>query len=171
MSQEEIVDIVDNNDQVIYQTTKIQAHQEGLLHRTVIAELIDSHGNWTLVKQASDKQDAGQYVSPVGGHVTAGESVEDALARESLEEVGIKPKNYKFVGKKIFNRKVLSCKENHYFIVYEIYSDDTLTLNHESVSFKKFSQQELPRQLQTQPQLFGEAFHFVIDSFYPKLRP
>jgi len=32
-----------------------------------------------MVKQASDKQDAGQYVSPVGGHVTSGETDIEAL--------------------------------------------------------------------------------------------
>lgn len=69
MSQQERVDIVDEQDNVLYQTTKQEAHKKGLLHRTVISEVKDSKGRWILVKQSSDRQDAGQYVSPVGGHI------------------------------------------------------------------------------------------------------
>lgn len=85
----EIVDIVNEHDQVTGQISKQEAHQQGLLHRCVIAEVIDSQGNWKLVKQASDRQDAGQYVSPVGGHVQAGEDPDDALNREAFEEMGL----------------------------------------------------------------------------------
>lgn len=77
----EQVDIIDENLKVLYSCDKSEAHEKGLLHATVIAEVHNSKGEWMLVKQASDKQDAGQYVSPVGGHVAAGESFEDALRR------------------------------------------------------------------------------------------
>jgi isopentenyl-diphosphate delta-isomerase len=85
----ELVDIVDENNIVIRQMSKSQAHQQGLLHRTVISEIINSKGQWLLVKQAGDKQDPGQYVSPVGGHIKAGEAELEALAREAHEETGI----------------------------------------------------------------------------------
>lgn len=79
----EIVDIVNSQDIVIGQSSKDECHQQGMLHRTIIAELIDSQGNWILVEQASDRQDAGQYVSPVGGHIRAGETELAALKREA----------------------------------------------------------------------------------------
>ena len=85
----EIVDILDDNLNCIDSKPKTVAHEQGLLHATVISELIDSEGDWTLVMQAGDRQDAGQYVSPVGGHVSAGESYEEALKREVEEEVGL----------------------------------------------------------------------------------
>src|SRR3990167_3107395 len=85
--QDEQVDIVNEKDEVLYNTTKQEAHEKGLLHRTVIAEVVDSKGKWLLVKQASNKQDAGQYVSPVGGHAQAGESTDEAIKREALEEL------------------------------------------------------------------------------------
>ena len=71
--KEETVDIVNEQDEIVRQATKIEAHAKGLLHRTVISELINSKGEWVLVKQAADRQDAGQYVSPMGGHVDGGE--------------------------------------------------------------------------------------------------
>jgi 8-oxo-dGTP pyrophosphatase MutT (NUDIX family) len=165
----ELVDIIDPNNTVIGKTSKEESHQKGLLHRCVVAELIDSQGNWILVKQASDRQDAGQYVSPVGGHVQSGETLEEALKREAMEEIGIKDFNYKFIGKAIFNREVLDRKENHYFFLYEIYSNQNPVLNHESIAYKKFSIKEINQKLKYNPQIFGDSFHFVIRNIYSNL--
>ena len=76
---DEQVDIVNEQDEVLYSTSKQKAHEKGLLHRTVIAEVVDSKGNFLLVKQSFLKQDSGQFVSPVGGHVQAGESTDQAI--------------------------------------------------------------------------------------------
>ena len=169
MSQMEIVDIIDDEDRAVTQVTKHEAHLKGLLHRTVIAEVIDSTGKMLLVKQSSTRQDAGQLVSPVGGHVSAGETSEDALKREAMEELGIA--NFKFTlkGKAIFNRDVLGRHENHMYIVYEIYSDGEPTLNHESESFVRYSKKELKQLIKDTPELFGAAWHFVVSKFYPEL--
>lgn len=122
-ASQEMVDIVDENNVVLRQIPKKEAHEKGLLHRTVISEIKNSKGDWTLTKQASDRQDAGQYVSPIGGHALAGESEDKALKRETLEEFGFEPTNFKLAGKAIFNRYVLNRQENHYFVLYEIYTD------------------------------------------------
>ena len=165
----EQVEVLNSQFEVIKVVSKVSAHEQGFLHRCVVAELIDSQGNWTLVKQAADKQDAGQWVSPVGGHGSAGESVERALAREAEEELGIAVKSYQFIGQTVLNRRVIGRHENHLFCVYEIHSDDQPTLNHESVSWQQFSQLELRQALDTTPQKFGAAFHWVIKSLYPQL--
>ncbi len=162
----EMVDIINQQNEVLYQTSKDDAHQKGLLHRCIIAEVIDSQGNWTLVKQASDRQDAGQFVSPVGGHIKAGESETEALAREALEEMGLTIFTSKYIGKAILNREVIGRKENHLFILYEIYTDQAPVLNHESVDFEKFSLEQIQSEMQSNPTKFGQAFHFVMEKFY-----
>lgn len=170
MSMEEFLDIVDENCQVLYQATKTEAHQKGLLHQTVIGEVIDSQGRKMLVKQSSTRQDAGQYVSPVGGHVKAGETTDEALKREAMEELGIKGFPYKLVGKAIFQRVVLGRDENHYFIVYEITSDHTPQFNEEADGFEHFTQEQLRQELKENPKKFGGACHFVARTFYPELQ-
>jgi 8-oxo-dGTP pyrophosphatase MutT (NUDIX family) len=165
----EQVDILDTNFNILYLTSKQEAHEKGLLHACVISQLIDSEGRWILVKQNSHKQDAGQYVSPVGGHIQAKESELDALKRESMEEVGIEHFEYKFIGKKIYNREVIGRKENHVFVLYEIYSDIDPILNDESVEFVKFTVGDLKKELQENPKHFGDAFWFVVENFYPEL--
>jgi isopentenyl-diphosphate delta-isomerase len=170
MSQDELLDIIDENENIIQVATKREAHQKGLLHKTIIAEVIDSKGRRLLVKQASDRQDAGQYVSPVGGHVSSGETQEQALKREANEELGLEGDyKFEFVGKKIFNRNVLGRQENHYFIVYKIFSDAVPKLNHESESYKYFTEDELRAEYKNHPELFGEAFHFVVKNMFPFL--
>lgn len=164
---EELVDIVNKDDQVISTSSKREAHKKGLLHRTVIAEVIDEDGKWILVKQAPNKQDAGQYVSPIGGHVSAGETPEEALKREAAEECGLTSGfSYRLIGKKIYNREIIGRKENHYFILYEITSNEKIVLNEESVGYEKFSKRELKKQLKDNPKKFGAAFHFVFRTFY-----
>jgi len=133
----EMVDIVDEKLTILYQTTKKEAHEKGLLHKCVIATLFNSKGELMLVKPYSHKQDAGQFVSPVGGHVSAGESDEDALKREVMEEIGLSGFPYKLKGTGIFNRHVLGRHENHYFILYEIFSDETPVLGDEAESMSK----------------------------------
>ncbi len=140
-----------------------------LLHRCVVSQVIDSSGNWILVKQASDRQDAGQYVSPVGGHVSVGEDEVSALKREAMEEMGLKVQKFSIKGELIFNRSILGRKENHLFLVYEIYSDDPYVTNHESVGTEIFTPKELAEQLASTPERFGDAFHVLIGKLYPEL--
>jgi 8-oxo-dGTP pyrophosphatase MutT (NUDIX family) len=165
----EQVDIVDENDNVLYQTTKKDAHEKGLRHRCVIGLIVTDKHEHVLVRQAGHKQDANQYVSPVAGHLQAGETAETGLTREAEEEIGLKNFSYKYIGKDIFNREILGRKENHLFYFFEIYSNDTLILNDESTEYRRFSQEEIKQLRQTSPELFGDAHHLLIKIFYPEL--
>jgi 8-oxo-dGTP pyrophosphatase MutT (NUDIX family) len=167
---EEIVDILDENGETLRQELKTEAHKQGGLHKCVIGYL--KYGNdWALVRQAADRQDAGQLVAPVGGHVKAGESNLDALLRESEEEIGTRNINYEYIGEKVFRRKVIGRDENHVFIVYEISTNDPINLNEESVAIERFTRDDLKRALREQPESFGDAYYFVLETFYPEYLP
>jgi len=165
----EYVDIIDESGKRIRSVSKKEAHEKGLFHKCVVAEVIDSHGRWLLTKQASDRQDAGQFVSPVGGHISAGETEENALLREAGEELGIADFTFKHIGEVLFNREIIGRKENHMFILYEIYSDKTPVLNHESQDYQWFTKEELRKELQENKQKFGNAFFVVLKNFYSDL--
>lgn len=167
MNPHEPVDVVDEDNNILYGTTKGEAHAKGLLHRTIIAGVRDSKGRWLLVEQSADRQDAGQYVSPVGGHARTGETEEDTLRRETLEEIGLRDFDFKLIGRSIYNREVLGRKENHYFIFYEIYTDEPLVLGAESVAYRAFTEDELRAALKNTPERFGAAFFHIIEKHYP----
>ncbi|HEV7423628.1 MAG TPA: NUDIX hydrolase [Candidatus Paceibacterota bacterium] len=170
MSQDELMDIVDSEGNFLQTLLKREAHEKGLLHKVVLSQVIDSRGRWLLVKPVAGRQDAGQYQSPMGGHVTAGETEEDAFKRETLEEIGLQEDfKYEFVGRKIFNRFVIGRQENHFFIMYKIFSDQEPVLSFEDESYTYFTKEELKKGLKETPELFGEAFRFVVESFFPDL--
>jgi isopentenyl-diphosphate delta-isomerase len=172
MSLDERVDIVDEDENVLGQILKVKAHKTGELHRCVIGEIRDAEGNYVLVEQAADRQDAGQFVAPVGGHVRADETNEAALKREAMEEVGLADFPYSYVGKGVYNRYVLGRQENHLFIVYVITVDPKLIkLGPEAVSWRVFTEDELRQHLVQNPELFGDAHHELLRQFYPNLLP
>ncbi len=163
---DEQIDIINSQNEVISVLGKSVAHRDGLLHRIVIGELVNSKGEYCFVRQASDRQDAGQFVSPIGGHVGAGESAAAALVREYQEECGFTPDNFEFVGQSIYNREVIGRKENHLFLVYQINTDRDPILNHESVEFKWFTVGEIQQILKSNPQTFGAAWHHVFKNLF-----
>jgi len=165
----ELLDIINEASDVLEQVTKKDAHTKGLLHKTVSALVVNSNGDHVLVKQASDRQDAGQYVVPVGGHLGAGESEENALKRETKEEIGLSDFDYKLKGRKIFNRFVIGRQENHFLCLYEISSDDEFSLGDEAVEYQIFPIAKIKRLLKETPSIFGDSYRFVLKNFYPDL--
>lgn len=167
---DELVDVIDEEGKILKTVAKGYAHTEGLLHKTVIADVIDSEGRWLVIKQSASRQDPGQYVSPVGGHVSAGETVEEALRREAAEEIGLESDfEYVYVGEAVFNRHVLNRQENHLFVVYRIHGDIKPVLNDESDSYEYFTETELKNLLKDHPEQFGAPFHFRVEKFFTHL--
>lgn len=166
----ELVDILNNSYNIIGQKSKHTAHKLGLIHRTVIAGVLDSSGKFLLVTQSDLKQDAKKYVFPVGGHVKAGEEIISALKRETLEEIGFKEFEFSYKGEAFFNRKHEGKQENHYFTYFEIISDKKPILGDESLKYQYFTHEQLQNKINNNPKEFGEGFFIVIKYFYPKLK-
>ena len=87
---EELVDIVDQNDNVLYQCARKEMRAKVLCHRAVFIAVLNSAGE-LLVHERSATKDLwpGWWDIAVGGVVAAGENYEMAALRELDEEVGI----------------------------------------------------------------------------------
>ncbi len=77
---------VDENDNVLGETTREKAHKEGLLHRVVVIYVVNDKGEIIVSERAK-----GEHLldHSSAGHVDVGEDYLSAAKRELEEELGI----------------------------------------------------------------------------------
>jgi isopentenyldiphosphate isomerase len=68
------------------------------LHPVVHLHILQNNGIWLQKRPMNKDIQPGKWDTAVGGHFNAGESVENALARETMEEIGIDAGNAVFLG-------------------------------------------------------------------------
>jgi isopentenyldiphosphate isomerase len=89
--KEEIFPIVNSDGGVIGSATRSECHAKTfILHPVVHLHIFNSKGELYLQKRVMSKKiQPGKWDTAVGGHVDYGENVEDALLRETQEELGV----------------------------------------------------------------------------------
>src|SRR3989344_1707667 len=90
-SQDELFIVVDRNDTIVgYKTRHECHHNPDLVHRTVGALLFNADGQLLLQKRSMTKDmDPGLWGISCAGHVTKGQTDEEAIHRELQEELGV----------------------------------------------------------------------------------
>ena len=108
--QEEIFPIVNQEGEVIGSATREECHaQTFILHPVVHLHIFNSAGELYLQKRVITKKiQPGKWDTAVGGHVDYGEQIEEALLRETREELGVTNFTPKFLMKYIFRSSVES---------------------------------------------------------------
>ncbi|WP_328830012.1 NUDIX hydrolase [Streptomyces sp. NBC_00252] len=87
----ELVDRVDEQDRVLGIVERGEAITRQWLHRVATVVCRDQEGRILVHRRAADmSRFPGQYNWLIGGGVEAGESYEDAAARELTEELGVR---------------------------------------------------------------------------------
>ncbi|MBI5538738.1 MAG: NUDIX domain-containing protein [Bacteroidia bacterium] len=95
LKSEEWVPLVDEKGMVIGKAPRSAVHKDKtLLHPVVHLHVINNKGNIYLQKRPMFKDtQPGKWDTAVGGHVALNETIEQALIRETKEEIGIAPTN------------------------------------------------------------------------------
>jgi isopentenyldiphosphate isomerase/intracellular septation protein A len=91
-NNEEWFPLVDENGKIIGKATRNEVHRgPGKLHPVVHLHIYNSKGEIYLQKRPMHKDtQPGKWDTAVGGHVDLGETIEQALLRETAEELNIK---------------------------------------------------------------------------------
>lgn len=99
MMEDELLEVVDEEGNIIRALPRSEIHgSPSLIHRVVHLLVFDANNGLILQKRSMDKDVApGKWDTSVGGHVNAGESIDDALSREMKEELGIVSSSPKFL--------------------------------------------------------------------------
>ena len=89
---EEWVPLVDEQGKVTGQALRSQVHNGSkLLHPVVHLHVLNKNGSILIQKRPANKLiQPGKWDTAVGGHISAGETLEQALKKEVFEEIGLK---------------------------------------------------------------------------------
>ncbi|WP_346772897.1 isopentenyl-diphosphate Delta-isomerase [Rhodococcus sp. 14C212] len=112
-----LVVLVDRDGREVGTAEKVAAHRPPApLHRAFSAFLLDADDNVLLQRRSLDKYHfAGLWANSCCGHPLPGESVLDAAARRSWDELGVRPSDLQEVAS----------------VVYSAHDPDSLLMEHE----------------------------------------
>lgn len=107
-NQEELFPVVDENGNITGAATRGECHNGSkLMHPVVHLHVFNPQGELYLQKRPEWKDiQPDKWDTAVGGHIDLGESVEIALRREALEELGISEFTPEFIRSYVFESEV-----------------------------------------------------------------
>ena len=108
LNKEEQLPIVDKEGEIIGQAPRSACHKDkSLLHPVVHVHFFNEKGEFFLQKRAKNKLiQPDKWDTSVGGHVSVGETIEQALEKEVGEELGVKIAEYQFVKSYVWESEV-----------------------------------------------------------------
>jgi isopentenyldiphosphate isomerase/intracellular septation protein A len=134
--REEWFDIVDERGNVISKAPRSQVHgNPNLIHQTVHLHVFNTKNQLFLQKRAANKDlYPGRWDTAVGGHINSGETVEAALKRESMEELGIELNQVKPLFRYIMRNKW----ESEMIHAFEMIHDGPFDLDEKEIETGRF---------------------------------
>jgi isopentenyl-diphosphate delta-isomerase type 1 len=145
-ANEEWLAEVDEDGKIIGKITRTQAHNGSLkLHPVIHVHIFNNKGNLLLQKRNINKKiQPGKWDTSVGGHISYGEKIEDALERETFEEIGLKNIKFQFLTKYVWQSEI----ERELVFVFGAKCDDINFIPNEEVDKVKFwNKKELEQNL------------------------
>ncbi len=159
----EYLNYVDDKDVVLGVTTRAEAKTKRLKVRIAATLIFNSRGEITLQKVARTKdKDALKWSYSSGGHVSAGESYEDAALREMKEEMGINGVLHSHIGL-VRPINPVTGEKTAFHRVFKVIHDGPYHFDPtEAEEIKTFSVAELTQMVRTDP---GQFKATLVDIF------
>lgn len=164
---EEKVVLVTEKDEVLGLMEKMQAHENGILHRAFSVFLYNSKGEMLLQKRAAEKYHSpNQWTNACCSHPRMEETYEQAAKRRIKEELGIDcelEEKFWFIYKADVGQNLWEHELDHVFVGnYE----GEFNLNKEEVSEVRYiSLENLNLELENNPENFTEWFKIILEEY------
>lgn len=169
---QEFVVLVDENDQVIGQMEKMEAHEKALLHRAFSVMVFNSNNELLLQKRAYSKyHSGGLWTNTTCSHPRPGETILEAGSRRLNEEMGMTcelTQAFSFIYKAELDQGLTEYELDHVMIGF---SDETPHLNlEEANAFKWMSMPDLKKDMVEHPQFYTAWFKILIDQHFDTIQ-
>ncbi len=163
-TDEELLAIVDNNDEVTGRATRREVHAGGLLHRAVHIIVLNGRGEIFVQQRATSKDNSpGLWDTAAAGHVDFGEDYDECARRELNEELGLRDVPIERVG----YIHACAATDQEFVRLYRTTTDQALQLNHEEIQDGRWcALPVLEGWMTVQPALFTAAFHLIFDRYH-----
>ncbi len=166
MSEERVI-LVNNQDQPIGLVGKMQAHEDGALHRAVSVFIFNSHGDVLLQKRASTKyHGAGLWTNTCCTHPREGESSEDCALRRLREEMGFETsveERFSFVYKAEVENGLIENEFDHVF--FGVYDGPIQPDSNEVEDYTFVQLDKVVKDAEHNPEKYSIWFRIIIDKF------
>ena len=164
---EEKVVLVNDKDEILGLMEKMQAHENGILHRAFSVFLFNSKGEMLLQKRASQKYNSpNQWTNACCSHPRIDETYLEAAKRRLNEELGINcelEEKFHFVYKADVGQNLWEHELDHVFVGNY---DSEIQLNTEEVAEVRYiSMEDLDQEMKQNPELFTEWFKIILKEY------
>jgi isopentenyl-diphosphate delta-isomerase type 1 len=151
----EILEIVDESDNVIGTATRAEIHRKRLRHRAVHIFVFNSAGKIYVQRRSSSKDRFPDRLdSSAAGHVDPGESYEETAIRELQEELGIRAEI-----EEILSVEASAITENEFVRLFEAHTDSAPVPDPDEIQWGEFMTRErLTKLMEEDPEDFVPAF-------------
>lgn len=153
---EELFDVVNERDEVLYPLARSAVHRQLLLHRAVHVFVLDSTGRLLIHQRSPTKEEfPNVWTSSCSGHVSAGETYDQTAPRELQEELGIAGVTLERL------QKFAACADTswEFTVLYCTVTDQAIHPDAgEMTAVRWVSLQELDLSVAAQPDLYSPAF-------------
>lgn len=164
---EEQVVLISENDEVLGLMEKMQAHENGILHRAFSVFLFNDKGEMLLQKRAADKYHSpNQWTNACCSHPRSGETYMEAANRRLKEELGIETEltpKFHFIYKADVGGNLWEHELDHVFIGN--YQEDFDLNKDEVAEIRYISMEDLDREIRENPENFTEWFKIILEEY------